>query len=655
MVDRFHDKKEDGMKNDFSMHFGNLSWSTNPQTANQLGELGMRLNEGVKNVEIGALSQDVFDSIPSQHMDEMRRLAELTGSKLSVHAPAQSDPAGFSQQGWSEHQRKMSEQEFKDVIERAHQLDPDGNIPVNIHASGGGVAAAIWGKKREDLTQQEIDEAKKKGIDLLNPKQMMSVVNTETGQVHPVIHEEVEWLTGKETLDVNHRLRVLNNSSWEQKKMEFLSLMKQKEETEVLQRNWKYNSDEGRKLMALEQKYMQTGGQISQAEIDEIKVLRSVEERYEEQKKQYNSYLFSHLNDVYNTYKKGFNPEGKTEKEIRDYEEKEEELKQLTKDFQSQNETEVEYLGREGIVNKWIKENKGKMSRDEMTPHILEMQKEMEDKIKDKIGQRITPELISNSLIDLQTPEIYRPIDEVAQEKAAETFANVAMHAYKKFEDKMPLIAAENVYPEWTLSRAESLKKMIENAKKQFANKLVEEKGMSEQMAKKVAEKNMGVTWDVGHINQLRKYGYTEEEIVEEAKKIGKHVKHLHLTDNFGYGDTHLAPGMGNVPIKKQVEEIEKAQGKKFEGVAVVEAGGMINQFKMSPVPYSVEGLNSPFYSYDQRPSWTDVRDVYSSYLFGFGDTLPDQHFKMSGGGFSMLPKELGGQSGGDKGRFANQ
>ena len=278
----------------------------------------------------------------------------------------------------------------------------------------------------------------------------------------------------------------------------------------------------------------------------------------------------------------------------------------------------------------------------------------MENRIQNQVGQRITPEIISNSLIDLQTPEIYRPVDDVAQEKAAETFANVALHAYKKFGDKMPLIAVENVFPEWTLSRAESLKKMIESSKKQFSEKLVKE-GMSKGSAEKVAEKNVGVTWDVGHINQLRKYGYSEKEIVEEAKKIGKHVKHLHLTDNFGYGDTHLAPGMGNVPIKEQVEAIEKAQGKKWEGPAVVEAGGMINQFKMSPVSYAVEGLNSPFYSYDKGPSWTDVRDVYSSYLFGFGDMLPEQNFKMQGGGFSMLPKELGGQAGGDKGRFANQ
>jgi sugar phosphate isomerase/epimerase len=656
MVERFREGYNNGMENDFSMHFGSLSWSTNPQTANQLGELGMRLNEGVKNVEIGALSQDVFGAIPTQHMEEMRRMAKLTDSKLSLHAPVQVDPAGFSQQGWNEHQRKLAEQEFKDVIERAYELDPDGNIPVNFHASGGGLPAVIWDKKAENLTQKEIDDAKKKGIDLLNPKQMMTVVNTQTGQMQHLVHEEVEWLSGNEVLDVDRRLRTLNESSWEQQKMSFLSMMKQKEETEVLQRNWKTNSEEGRRMMALELKYMQTGGRLNQDEVDEFGALKKVDERYEEQKKQYNQYLFSHLNDVYSTYKKGFNPIGKTEKEVHEYEEKEIELKNLTNNFQKQNQIEIDYLGKDGTINKWIKSNKDKLSREEVSREVNEMQKEMEAKIKSEVGgPRITPETVSNSLIDLQTPEIFRPMDDVAQEKAAETFANVAFHAYKKFEDKMPLIAVENVYPEWTLSRAESLKGMIENAKKQFAEKLVKDKGFSEDHAKKVAEKNMGVTWDVGHINQLRKYGYSEEEVVEEAKKIGKHVKHLHLTDNFGYGDTHLAPGMGNVPIRRQVEEIEKQLGGEYKGKAVVEAGGMINQFKMSPVPYSVEGLNSPFYSYDKGPSWTDVRGVYSSYLFGFGDTLPDQHFKMQGGGFSMLPMELGGQSAGDKGRFANQ
>ena len=655
MVERFHDGYRNGMGNEFSMHFGNLSWSTNPQTANQIGELGMRMNEGVKNVEIGALSQDVFGSIPSQHMDEMRRMAKLSDVKLSLHAPVQSDPAGFSQQGWNEHQRKMAEQEFMDVVDRAYKLDPDGNIPVNIHASGGGVAAAVWDRRKENLTQQEIDEAKKEGIDLLNPKQMMSVVNTETGQIQQLVHEDVEWLSGKETLNVDRRLKNLNDSSWEQQKMNFLSLLKQKEETERLKREWKYDSDEGLELAQLEQRAVQMNGRISEEEKKRIAYLKQTEQRYEEQMKQYDQYLYSHLNDVYNTYKKGFNPEGKSEREIKMYEDKEAELRRLKSDFQKQREIqEAEYEK----INKWIKQNKPKLNQEELTMGYLKMQQVMEDKVLERVGRMVTPEEISNSMIDLQTPEIFRPIDDVAKEKAAETFANVAFHAYKKYGDKMPLIAAENVYPEWTLSRADSLKKMIENAKEQFAERVAKEKGVGMSKARKIAEKNLGVTWDVGHINQLRKYGYTEEEVIEEAKKIGKHVKHLHLTDNFGYADTHLAPGMGNVPIKGQVQAIEKAMGHKYTGPAVVEAGGMINQFKLSPIPYTVEaeGMNSPFYSYDRGPSWTDVRDIYSSYLFGFGDTLPDQHFKMQGGGFSMLPKELGGQgAGNDKGRFANQ
>ena len=276
----------------------------------------------------------------------------------------------------------------------------------------------------------------------------------------------------------------------------------------------------------------------------------------------------------------------------------------------------------------------------------------MSQKIKSK-GE-VTPELISNSIIDLPTPELYRPVDDVAAEKAAETFANVAMHGYNKYTKKgknAPLITVENVYPEWTLSRADSLKKMIVDSKKQFVDKLVKKENIDKDRAKKIAEKAMGVTWDVGHINMLRKYGYTKEDIAKEAKKIAKHVKHLHLTDNFGYADTHLALGMGNVPIKEQVEAIEKAG---FEGRSIVEGGGMFQHFKTGPIPNTVEGLNSPFYSYDQGPSWTDVRDIYSSYLFGYGDILPEQHFKTQGAGFSMLPKELGGQTGGgDKGNFA--
>ena len=124
----------------------------------------------------------------------------------------------------------------------------------------------------------------------------------------------------------------------------------------------------------------------------------------------------------------------------------------------------------------------------------------------------------------------------------------------------------------------------LKDAKKEFVKQLVKDRGLDKKEAKKIAEKGMGVTWDVGHINQLRKYGYTKEDVIKETKKIAKEVKHLHITDNFGYSDSHLAPGMGNVPISEQLREIEKAKGKEeFEKMRkVVEGGGMCQHYQTS-------------------------------------------------------------------------
>jgi hypothetical protein len=170
----------------------------------------------------------------------------------------------------------------------------------------------------------------------------------------------------------------------------------------------------------------------------------------------------------------------------------------------------------------------------------------------------------------------------------------------------------------------------------------------------------------LGHINLLRKYGYGEEngifnkekfgkEMAEEAKKIAPFVKHVHLTDNFGYNDSHLAPGLGEVPFKEVLRELEKAG---YSGRHIVEAGGMIMQKLGMPTPYSLEAFGVPLYS--DAPaggvSWDQMRTTYGApqgYFSGYGMMLPDQHFSMYGSGFSSLPQELGGQVQGRGQRFS--
>jgi len=152
-----------------------------------------------------------------------------------------------------------------------------------------------------------------------------------------------------------------------------------------------------------------------------------------------------------------------------------------------------------------------------------------------------------------------------------------------------------------------------------------------------MAERLIGVTWDVGHINMLKKYGYSDKDIEAQAKKISKFVKHVHLTDNFGYDDTHLAPGMGNVPIKGQLEQL-----KDFKGRYIVEAGGIAKNFGVPFYEYSLEALGSPLYSYKMQPVWNQAVGTYPSFYTG-EYVFPETH--TYGLGFSALPPELGGQT----------
>ncbi len=154
----------------------------------------------------------------------------------------------------------------------------------------------------------------------------------------------------------------------------------------------------------------------------------------------------------------------------------------------------------------------------------------------------------------------------------------------------------------------------------------------------------------MGHINLLRKGGFGKEKIIEETKKIAPYVKHVHLTDNFGFADTHLPIGMGEVPTKEMMKELEKAG---YSGKHIVEAGGFVAQFKTSPHPYVLEALGSPLYSAYMQPFWNQARGTYGSYSAGYGTMLPEQHFSMYGAGFSTLPTELGGQLPGKQSRFS--
>jgi len=70
------------------------------------------------------------------------------------------------------------------------------------------------------------------------------------------------------------------------------------------------------------------------------------------------------------------------------------------------------------------------------------------------------------------------------------------------------------------LAKGEDLREVVIASRKHFVERAVEDMGMSESQAQKEADKLIGVTWDVGHINMLRKYGADDDKIIEQTMPI---------------------------------------------------------------------------------------------------------------------------------------
>jgi sugar phosphate isomerase/epimerase len=243
-------------------------------------------------------------------------------------------------------------------------------------------------------------------------------------------------------------------------------------------------------------------------------------------------------------------------------------------------------------------------------------------------------------------PNLYVPVEKFAIKHSSDTFANVAFNAFDKHKDKTPKICIENMYPGMAFSSGEEMNQLIMESKRKFVKKAIA-KGYSDSEARTQADKIIGMTLDVGHLNIARKKGFEEKDLLEEVKKFAKHVKHIHMTDNFGSSDSHLPPGMGNVPFQGILEELEKA-GTLQEARKIVEAGGFVQHFGVSPFSYTLEAMGSPIYSMQMAPYWNQALGLYQGYYGGLsGQWLPQVNYETFGSGFSQLPAELGGQRGG--------
>lgn len=587
---------------DYRLKGGTLSSTTSIQSANQVSEVLSRIREGVKNVELSPISMQLMDSIPKQQFKEIHAIMKLTGVKPSVHAPIE-DPAGFGQKGYEgEQARKEVERKFLSVLERAKEVSPDDPLPVVFHSTGGvpGPTYIPGDEKKGEQKFKVVEEV---------------LINRDTGQLIPIKEERkyypYEFKEGEFFLplnqnkpleeqgvvyEINDQVKMINLTEWDNKLREIALLEKEAEE------NLK-------KAAELGYFNLYQGEEIP----EDLKIrAESYAERAE---------LF--LRDAELSFKSAFD-------KAYEYgtEEQRKKLHEIAKEWKKEEE-------------KFLDEYKRKIKNKEEVENLFKL---------GMINKRVFQ---LKEIINITPPEIYVPAEKFALEKSARTFGNVAWEAYNKWQDKAPIIAIENLFPGMAFSRAEDVKKLVEKARDVFVQN-AKEKGMSEKEARKKADQIIGVTWDVGHLNIMKKYGFTDKDLVEETAKIKNLVKHVHLTDNFGYGDTHLAPGMGNVPFKELLKELEK-NGKFKDMMKVIEAGALTNPnlgLRLSPLKATLNAFGPQVYSGGSY--WNQVGETMGNYFAFPLAYLPEKHFGyFYGSGFSSLPEELGGQIPGTQSRFS--
>ena len=473
---------------------------------------------------------------------------------------------------------------------RSHEIDPDGNIVVNFHSTSSEMPGT-------EFKVEEVDGKKK-----ISKFQIMAI-NQETGQSVPIRTEERFYpeevgekiLKGQKVIgevhDVTKELDIANRSEWHQNLSQVLF-------------------------------YKNRGDELMQNNYDLVKPLlpELAKAKTEDEAKKFMDLLKPDERTAYN-----------------------------------QTKTAEEFYEHSGLVLRNLFSKAYKYGTEEERKRLNEIAIDFNNKVgKGVKNLQDYGNALQEMTIELQhvKPKLYIPLEEFRIQKASDTFSNVALDSYKKFGSSSPVIAIENPPAGSGLSTGEDLKKLAEETRKKFVEKAVKS-GVGRSEAEDAAKKFIGVTWDVGHINMLRRYGYEKDELMEETKKVAPFVKHVHLSDNFGFEHTELPMGMGNVPIKDILERLGK-EG--FKGDKVIEAGNWWQHFseqgKVTPLNASLEAFGSPLYSQVMAPYWNQALGGVGGYFAGYGTMLPDQHFSMYGAGFEQLPVELGGQVQGKRDRF---
>ncbi len=587
------------MYNNFSgysnVNIRDIGFTHDPRTSNLLKSTSEKLNTGASTIEVQGISMDQLDYVPDQQWDELNRLRKLTGVDFTFHGPLV-EATGVTKQGWDETQRQHAEEEMYSAIERAQRMDPKGNMVVTFHSSNG-------------LPDPEVVQKMPDGKEVVTS---MMVVDSRTGQFANIGPPTKDFFKhGKDALPdvIKDKLKEQNSEAWNRQLQG--ATMHANNGYTTIQRA--LNEDENTEYENRLRKGARQGriNFFKQSVKDPeaanafLQSCSPEEQRYLMRGRDELTQGSVYLRDAYNDLQRLYNQAYEAAQDQGD----KKTIKILDK-YQERAAKEIQTVAND-------------------PSRITEF------------GRLVMDGINTLSTIE-EAPQTQMPLRDWAIDKASDTFANVAYRGYEKFEGSAPIISIENPPAGSGLHKGADLRDLVDKSRDKFIKRAMSEKNMSYKKAKEQADKLLGVTWDVGHINMIRKFGYDEKDTVKETEKVADMVKHVHLSDNFGLSHTELPMGMGNVPTKDHMELIDKFNTQKRKIKKIVETGGWYQHFQVTPFRETMEAFGSPLYAMHMAPQWQAAAGA-NPYFAGRG-LNPDIHHSLYGAGFTTLPIELGGQ-----------
>ena len=452
---------------------GELGAPTKPDTANQIQQVNQLLNQGIVPIEVGALQPEVFEQIPKQHFKEINRMAKLTGAKISLHAPI-IEPSGIDpeqRRPWHESYRELAEKQLSEVVKRAMEMSDKESVPITIH--GSNIPGTEY---KVDGNGKEIDK--------------LVAIDRDSGKMIPLEEERLYYPNMVEVKEENiKRLEQSGLTRSEIKRRIEQGKIKESEVLRIIPVSEGEITTPEERLHSLN--HTQWDNSISQLIFNKERADEILEKNA------------LSIQDLYD------------EKGMLKYSEKTIAKDPIAKRAYSHLENAKDYIEDIRTSMNSLFHKAYKYGTEDQRKRLSKWSEDFREDLQKNptvVGQS---DALNNLMRNLKTivPNMYVPIEDFAVDNSSKTFANVAFDAYQESKKKnkpAPTINIENLFPGMSFSTGEKMNLLILESRKKFVDK-AKSKGMSESEAKKQAEKMIGMTLDVGHLNIFKKKGFKDK------------------------------------------------------------------------------------------------------------------------------------------------